>query len=72
MLENLIEEVKATLEGSNDFNIWKQSLHGSIILDKDKYPKLKVSFDMVWQQRRCSGNRYASLSGHALFVGGVT
>jgi hypothetical protein len=60
------------VERSNDFDIWKQSLDGSIILDKDKYPKLKVSFDMAWQQRSTSENRYASLSVHALFVGGVT
>jgi hypothetical protein len=76
LLENLIEEVRVTMDKSgdldmNDFEQWKQSLEGNLVLSKRKYPKLRVSFDMAWQQRS-SGNRYASPSGHALFIGGYT
>jgi hypothetical protein len=71
LLENLMEEVRLIVQELNDFDIWKQSLDGSIVLDKSKYPRLCVSFEMAWQQRN-SGNRYASQSGHALFVGGFT
>jgi predicted small secreted protein len=73
LLENLKEEVRKTVSSPNDFDIWLQSIDptSGIVLDKENYPKLRVSFDMAWQQRN-SGNRYASLSGHALFVGGFT
>jgi hypothetical protein len=71
LLENLKGEVKVTVKEPNDFDIWEQSLNGSLVLDKTKYPRLRVSFDMGWQQRN-SGNRYASQSGHALLVGGFT
>jgi hypothetical protein len=76
LLENLAEEVRITMEKSdtldmNDFEQWKQALNGDIVLSKFKYPKLHVSFDMAWQQRS-SGNRYASPSGHGLFIGGYT
>jgi hypothetical protein len=71
LLENLIEEVKATVGEGNAFDLWKLSLDGTIVLDKSNYPKIRVSFDMAWQQRN-SGNRYNSMSGHALFVGGYS
>jgi hypothetical protein len=76
LLENLVEEARITIEKSteldmNDFEQWKQSLDGTLVLSKRKYPKLRASFDMAWQQRS-SGNRYASPSGHALFIGGYT
>jgi hypothetical protein len=71
MLQNLTEEVKRSVLLPNDFDLWKRSLNGSVVLDKENYPRLRVSFDMAWQQRN-SGNRYASRSGHALFVGGYT
>jgi hypothetical protein len=76
LLENLIEEVRVTVEKTPDleslhFDLWKQALDGTIVLPKSNYPKIRVSFDMAWQQRS-SGNRYASPSGHALFVGGFT
>jgi hypothetical protein len=52
--------------------LWKQSLtDASLVLDKDKYPKIQVSYDMAWQQRN-SGNQYNSASGHALLVGATT
>ena len=56
---------------ANDFMLWQQSLKrdSAFNLSTTKYPKLSVSFDMGWQQRS-SGNRYASPSGHVLFVGG--
>ena len=56
LLDNLTEEVKRTVELPNHFELWKQSLNSSIVLDKVKYhPRLRVSFDMAWQQRN-SGN----------------
>jgi hypothetical protein len=76
LIENLVEEVRITMEKSgtlddNDFMLWKQALDGSIVLSKSKYPALRVSYDMAWQQRS-SGKKYNSPSGHALFVGGYT
>jgi hypothetical protein len=52
---------------------WKRSLdaNSGIVIAKDKYPTIRVSFDMVWRQRN-SGNRYASPSGHGLLVGDRT
>jgi hypothetical protein len=74
--ENLIEEVKlsmqaATMDYRNDFDLWKQSIEGTIVLSKSKYPKIACSFDMGWQ-KRSSGNRYDSPSGHALLIGART
>jgi hypothetical protein len=71
LLDNLCKEVKRSVLLPNDYELWRRSLNGSVTLDKANYPKLRVSFDMAWQQRN-SGNQYASLSGHALFVGGYT
>jgi hypothetical protein len=78
LMENLIEEVKATMAAScvhddNDFQLWKYALedHPGFVLSTNKYPLLMCSFDMGWQQRS-SGNRYNSQSGHALMVGGIT
>jgi hypothetical protein len=71
LLENLSEEVQRSVVLPNEYDLWKQSIDGTITLDKANYPKLRVSFDMAWQQRN-SGNRYVSQSGHALFVGGYT
>jgi hypothetical protein len=71
LLDNLAEEVRVTVKQPNQYALWKQSIEGSIELDATNYPRIRVSFDMAWQQRN-SGNRYASLSGHGLFVGGYT
>ena len=77
LLENLIEEVRLTASASddydnNDFMLWKQSVtERNITLDKRKYPRIKVCFDMGWQQRG-SGKSYNSQSGHALYIGGRT
>jgi hypothetical protein len=72
----VIEEVRVTVEktiGLNNrhFELWKQASNGTVILPTLNYPKLKVTFDMAWQQRS-SGKKYASPSGHALFFGGYT
>jgi hypothetical protein len=74
LLENLVEEVKVTkcFADEADFERWKKAtVDKSIIIHKLKYPKVRVSYDMAWQQRN-SGNRYASPSGHALLIGGTT
>jgi hypothetical protein len=78
LLETLIEEVKMSMEASanfdnNEFINWKISLDADsgIVIAKDKYPTIRVSFDMAWQQRNF-GNRYASPSGHGLLVGDKT
>jgi hypothetical protein len=71
--ENLIAEVIATKSLSpNDLELWERLLEDPLfVLDKSKYPKIQVSFDMGWQQRN-SGHWYNSASGHALLVGGLT
>jgi hypothetical protein len=74
--ENLEDEVRRTLEASqdgavddSDFKMWKQAQENKeIAFHPRNYPKVSGSFDMAWQQRN-SGNRYASPSGHALIVG---
>jgi hypothetical protein len=74
LVENLADEVKATkcFDDEADFERWKAATTDkSITIHKSKYAKLRVSYDMAWQQRN-SGNRYASPSGHALLMGGIT
>jgi hypothetical protein len=74
LLENLVEEVHVTkcFEDDADFDRWKAATQDPfIVIHKSKYPKVRVSYDMAWQQRN-SGNRYASPSGHALLIGGTT
>jgi hypothetical protein len=73
LLENLIAEVTASKTLSpNDFELWERSLYDDeFVLDRCKYPKIQVSYDMAWQQRN-SGHRYNSASGHGLLVGGLT
>jgi hypothetical protein len=68
--DNLTEEVRLTVGDPIEFERWKQAQQaGALPLHASLYPKLQASFDMAWQQRN-SGNRYNSLSGHALYVGG--
>lgn len=73
LLDNLIAEVTAAkCLSANDFELWERSLYDkNFELDKCKYPKIQVSYDMAWQQRN-SGHRYNSASGHGLLVGGLT
>jgi hypothetical protein len=52
--------------------VWERSLYDEEFdIDKCKYPKIQVCFNMGWQQRN-SGHRYNLASGHALLVGGLT
>ena len=61
MEEANIYEVRIQLESENrDFETWKNG-------EKERV-KLTVSFDMG-QNKRNSGNRYDSLSGHAFMCG---
>jgi hypothetical protein len=75
--ENLTEEVKLSMASSsihddNDFILWQQSIKdNNVPFSKSRYPLICCSFDMGWQQRS-SGQRYNSLSGHALLVGAMT
>jgi hypothetical protein len=79
LLENLTEEVRLTFEAmadkdASDFAMWKMAIAGGdnpLVLNTSKYPPISVSFDMGWQQRS-SGHKYASPSGHAFFVGGLS
>jgi len=66
--ENLVEEVRMT-EQNEDFNFekWKDA-----IINEEGYdgplPSIAVSMDMGWQ-KRSSGRRFDSSSGHAFLVG---
>jgi hypothetical protein len=77
LLDNLTEEVKLTWaqlgdKDETDLDNWKKSItDNSRTYLKSKYPVIDASFDMGWQQRS-SGKRYASPSGHAFFVGGLS
>jgi hypothetical protein len=78
LLENFVEEVKATATAANnmyneeEFLLWQQSIEGNTFeLDKNKYPVICGSFDMAWLQRS-SGQRYNSLSGHGLMMGMIS
>ena len=55
MNDALEEDIKLTLENEEKFEIWKQ---GNLTVS------ITVSFDMGWN-KRSSGNRYDSISGHA-------
>lgn len=70
LVENLIEEVRQSIESSselneNDFLLWKMSLTNKTIhIPDEKKPKLMVSSDMGWQQ-----TGFNSPSGHSMYVG---
>jgi hypothetical protein len=51
LLENIIAEVTASKTLSpNDFELWERSLYDEeFVLDRCKYPKIQVSYDMAWQ-----------------------
>ena len=64
MKEALDEEIKLTLEEQGiDFKQWQEKT----IQEKEQV-LLTVSFDTGWQ-KRLSGNKYDSLSGHAFMIG---
>ena len=64
MADALEEEIRLTLEkeGKN-YDEWKNKK-----IEEREIVELTVSYDMGWQ-KRSSGNRYDSLSGHAFMVG---
>ena len=59
MEEALEEEIKLTLESEEKIKMWKQ---GNLPVS------IPVYFDMGWN-KRSSGNRYDSISGHYFFIG---
>ena len=59
MEEALEEEIKLTLESKEKYKAWKE---------RNSPVSMTVSFDMGWN-KRSSGNRYDSISGHAFFIG---
>ena len=69
LLENLVKEVRQSVQDDATFNLWKSALtNNGIVIPTAIYPKLHVSYEMAWQQRNY-GNCYASPSGHAVLVG---
>lgn len=73
--EQMVKEVEATVGKDfpmEKFQRWKESLvNPSIVLPLEDRPKVSVSMDMGWQ-KRSSGMRYDSLSGHAALCGTLT
>ena len=64
MQEALDEEVRLTnIENNVDHEEWLK-----LAINQRPQVKLTVCFDMGWQ-KRSSGNRYDSLSGHAFMIG---
>eukprot|EP00978_Attheya_sp_CCMP212_P000038 scaffold106_cov71-Attheya_sp.AAC.1 len=71
MLEALNEEIKATIEKNQDVYGMSYDEYTKMSLFDKPIIKLTVCFDMGWQ-KRSSGHRYDSLSGHAFLVGAYT
>ena len=64
MKEGRTLEVKEQLKvDGREYNDW--------LNNEKEQVKLTVSFDMGWN-KRTSGNRYDSLSGHAFYIGCLT
>jgi len=63
--KGLDEEVKLTLNNNVRFQMWKRGE----LTSKDV--KLTVGYDMGWN-KRSSGHKYDSTSGHGFLVGGLT
>lgn len=70
--QSLIDEVLAT-EQADDFDIhlWKECLESNHEPADNCKPFISVSMDMGWQ-KRSSGRRYDSNSGHAFLIGKST
>jgi hypothetical protein len=68
--KNMMEEVKLWSKDNPSFNIaeWREAWENNRPLAFHLMPTLVVSYDMGWQ-KRSSGNRYDSHSGHAAAVG---
>jgi hypothetical protein len=71
MLDALNEEIKATIERHQDVYGMTYDEYTKMSLFDRPLVKLTVCFDMGWQ-KRSSGHRYDSLSGHAFLVGAYT
>ena len=68
---NLQEEVRLSMQDDIDFNYneWKNAYINNLVnYSPARYPRLSVGTDMGWQ-KRSSGRRYDSRSGHAFLVG---
>ena len=68
---NLMEEVRLSMRQDIDFDFaaWKNAyVNETEAFPVSAYPRLTVSMDMGWQ-KRSSGRRYDSASGHACLVG---
>ena len=62
--DSIEEEVSFTLQDDNKYNEWEQKLPMSAV-------GLTVSYDMGWQ-KRSSGSRYDSESGHSSIIGKIS
>jgi hypothetical protein len=74
LAENLRKEVLLYAEKNADFDyeVWyKQYKAQPSLIDLQAIPLLTVAYDMAWQ-KRSSGHRYDSHSGHAILVGVFT
>jgi hypothetical protein len=69
LCENLIKEVQLTYGGDHAFNYngWKDALEGGNDINETR-PSVAVGMDMGWQ-KRSSGRKYDSNSGHAFLIG---
>jgi len=73
LADNLREEVRLSMLEDNDANYgdWAQAMEQGNELDSSMYAKIKGGADMAWQ-KRSSGRRYDSLSGHEFVIGSKT
>jgi hypothetical protein len=72
--QNLVKEVELYSEKKNDFDYpaWKeQHEEKPDLVGVEDLPALTVGYDMGWQ-KRSSGHRYDSHSGHAIPIGVLT
>ena len=69
LLENLIEEVRLSIDNESDFETWKQAIDPAIASPPlPRFPKVNCSSDTAWQQKG-SGHTHNSPSGHSLMFG---
>ena len=69
LLENLIEEVRLSIDNESDFETWKRAIDPAIASPPlPRFPKVNCSSDTAWQQKG-SGHTHNSPSGHSLMFG---
>ena len=70
--DSLKMEVRAATETIPDFGFdkWWEAVMNKTFLDQKDYPRISITFDGGWQ-KRSSGRRYDSLSGHAFPCGAL-